>query len=83
MLSNLGIWLSVIVAIITLIANILICGIYIGKLEGFKELINFRFKNMDDKLEKHNNFILRVYELEKSRDIQDHRISDLENTIGV
>jgi len=76
---------AILVGLSGLIVNLITCGIYIGKLEGFKELVNFRFTEQDKKLEKHNNFITRVYDLEKKVGIDDekidvanHRIEDLE-----
>lgn len=77
--------LSICVAIVSLITTCIVAGIYIGKLEGFKEFINYRFDQQDKKLEKHNNFITRVYDLEKKEavleeqvDVANHRIADLE-----
>lgn len=90
MSANLGAIIAVIVSIVTLIVQIMAVGIYIGKLEGFKEFVNFRFKQQDEKLDKHNNFITRVYELEKKQgideekiDVANHRIKDLENKVEV
>lgn len=77
--------LSICVAIVSLITTCIVAGIYIGKLEGFKEFINYRFDQQDKKLEEHNNFITRVYDLEKKEavleeqvDVANHRIADLE-----
>lgn len=79
---------SIIVAIIGLGVQFLVAGIYIGKLEGFKELVNHKFDEQDKKLTAHNNFITRVYELERKQGIDEeqikvanHRISDLEKEI--
>lgn len=77
--------LSICVAIVSLITTCIVAGIYIGKLEGFKEFINYRFDQQDKKLEKHNNFITRIYDLEKKEavleeqvEVANHRIEDLE-----
>lgn len=77
--------ISIIVAIVGLGVQILFAGIYIGRLEGFKELVNHKFDEQDKKLTAHNNFITRVYELERKQGIDEeqikvanHRISDLE-----
>ena len=77
--------LSICVAIVSLITTCIVAGIYIGKLEGFKEFINYRFDQQDKKLEKHNNFITRIYDLEKKEavleeqvEVANHRIADLE-----
>lgn len=78
--------ISIIVALIGLGVQFFVAGIYIGKLEGFKELVNLRFSEQDKKLDKHNNFITRLYEVEKRQgideekiDVANHRIADLEN----
>ena len=77
--------LSMAVAVISLITTCIAAGIYIGKLEGFKEFINYRFDEQDKKLERHNNFITRLYEVErklgvdeKEIEVANHRIADLE-----
>lgn len=77
--------IGTIVGLVSLIVNLITAGIYIGKLEGFKDLVNYRFAEQDKKLEKHNNFITRIYDLEKKVGIDDekievanHRIDDLE-----
>lgn len=86
MLTTVGAVVAIIVAVISLIIQIMTAGIYIGKLEGFKELINHRFNEQDKRLDAHNNFITRVYELEKQDGIEkeqikvaNKRIKDLED----
>ena len=61
--------------------QILTAGIYIGKLEGFKELVNFKFDLQDKKLSEHNNFITRVYELERKDSIREEQIKVANNRI--
>lgn len=87
-LSVIGAIIAIIVAILGMIVQILTAGIYIGKLEGFKELINHRFNEQDKRLDAHNNFITRVYELESKDKVKteqikvaNHRIDDLESVI--
>ncbi len=77
--------ISIVVAVVGFIINLIAIGIYIGKLEGFKDLVNYKFDEQDKKLEKHNNFITRVYKLEKNEavleeqiNVANHRIKDLE-----
>lgn len=86
MLTTVGAVVAIIVAVVGLIIQIMTAGIYIGKLEGFKELINHRFNEQDKRLDAHNNFITRVYELEKQDGIEkeqikvaNKRIKDLED----
>ncbi len=85
MLATIVAVISIIVAIVGLGINLIAIGIYVGKLEGFKELVNFKFEQQDKKLEKHNNFITRVYKLEQNEavleeqmNVANHRIKDLE-----
>lgn len=80
--------LSICTALLSLMTTFVIAGVYIGKLEGFKEFINYRFDEQDKKLERHNNFITRLYEVERKQGIDEekievanHRIADLEREI--
>ena len=77
--------LAVVVAIIGIIVQILTAGIYIGKLEGFQKFVNYRFDEQDKRLDAHNNFITRIYDLESKDRVKEeqirvanHRIDDLE-----
>lgn len=85
MIALIAACVSIIIGVLALVVQIGTAGIYIGKLEGFKELVNYRFNQQDERLNKHNNFITRVYELEKKQGIDEekievanHRIADLE-----
>lgn len=85
MIALIAACVSIIIGVLALVVQIGAAGIYIGKLEGFKELVNYRFNQQDERLDKHNNFITRVYELEKKQGIDEekievanHRIADLE-----
>ena len=42
-IETVGVVISIIVAIVGLIINIAAVGIYIGRLDGFKDLVNFKF----------------------------------------
>lgn len=81
MLTIVGAVVAIIVAGVGLIIQIMTAGIYIGKLEGFKELINHRFNEQDKRLDAHNNFITRVYELEKQDGIEKEQIKVANNRI--
>ena len=73
---------SIIVAILSLV------GTLAGSLGGIlaaNKMTNYRIQQLEVKVEKHNNVIERVYELEKDEAVIDeeirvinHRISDLE-----
>lgn len=86
MLTTILAIISIIVAIVGLAINLISVGIYIGRLDGFKELVNFRFSQQDEKLEKHNNFINRLYSIENKEavieekiEVANNRIKDLED----
>ena len=73
---------TVIVALLSLV------GTLAGSLGGIltaNKLTNYRIQELEKKVEKHNNLINRVYELEKHEAVVDeeikvanHRIEDLE-----
>lgn len=73
---------TVIVAILSL------AGTLLGSLGGImtaNKLTNYRIEQLEKKVEKHNNVLERVYELEKHEavieeeiDVANHRIADLE-----
>lgn len=74
MIALIAACVSIIIGVLALVVQIGTAGIYIGKLEGFKELVNYRFNQQDERLDKHNNFITRVYELEKKQGIDEEKI---------
>lgn len=88
-LENIGIILSLAMGAIGLITQFVCVGIYLGKLEGYKELTNFKIGELANKVDKHNNAIERTYKLEKNDEIKEeqikvinHRIEDLEHKVG-
>lgn len=81
MLATIGTIIAVLATVIGLIVQILTAGIYIGKLEGFKELINHRFNEQDKRLDAHNNFITRVYDLESKDKVKEEQIKVANNRI--
>lgn len=81
MLATVGTIIAVLATVIGLIVQILTAGIYIGKLEGFKELINHRFNEQDKRLDAHNNFITRVYDLESKDKVKEEQIKVANNRI--
>lgn len=81
MLAVVGAVVAIIVSLVGLAVQIIGIGIYIGKLEGFKDLVNFKFDQQDKKLEKHNNFITRVYDLERKDGIREEQIKVANNRI--
>ena len=88
MLSVIGTVVAILVSVLGFIIQLVAVGVYIGKLEGFKELVNYRFSEQDKKLTAHNNFITRLYEVERKQGIDEkeievanHRIADLEKGV--
>ena len=45
-------FLGLILSGITLITQFIAIGVYLGKLEGFKTLVNFRFESLETKQER-------------------------------
>ena len=43
MLSTIGAIIAIIVAVMGILVQLITAGIYIGKLEGFKMLVDYRF----------------------------------------
>ena len=75
---------TIIVAILALV------GTLIGSLSGIlaaNKLVVYRIEQLEKKVEKHNNVLERVYDLEKNEaviiedlKVANHRIEDLEKT---
>ena len=71
------------------IALISFAGTLFGTFGGIvtsQKLVNYRIEQLEKKVEKHNNVIERVFELEKDKavfeeemKVANHRIDDLEN----
>lgn len=73
---------SIIVALLSLLGTLFgsFCGIVTAN-----KLVNYRLQQLEEKVEKHNKVIERVYELEKHEavfeeeiKVANHRIDDLE-----
>lgn len=74
---------TIIVAVLSLIGTL--AGAYLANRKS-SALIAYRLEQLEDKVEKHNNVIERVYALERNEAVMDeeikvanHRIEDLEN----
>ena len=74
---------TIIVAILSLIVTL--AGSLLGIIAANK-LVIYRIEQLEKKVEKHNNVLERVYDLEKSEavikeeiKVANHRIEDLEN----
>lgn len=80
-LATIGACIAVFATVVGLIIQVLTAGVYIGKLEGFQKLVNFRFDEQEKRLDAHNNFITRVYELERKDGIKEEQIKVANNRI--
>ena len=74
---------TIIVAVLSLIGTL--AGAYLANRKS-SALIAYRLEQLEDKVEKHNNVIERVYALERNEAVMDeeikvanHRIEDLES----
>lgn len=74
---------TIIVAILSLVGTL--AGSLLGIIAANK-LVVYRIEQLEKKVEKHNNVLERVYDLEKSEavikeeiKVANHRINDLEN----
>ena len=65
---------EIIVAIVSLL------GTALGSYSGFR-VMSYRVKQLEIKVEKHNNFAQRMPVVEEKLKVADHRISDLEEVI--
>ena len=58
-----------------------LCGTGMGTLAGIvtsSKLTNYRLEQLEEKVNKHNNVIERVFNLEKENAIQNEKIKELE-----
>jgi hypothetical protein len=63
------------------VAIIAFCGTALGSFGGIfssAKLINYRIKQLENKVDKHNNFAMRIPVIEKDIKVMNHRIGDLE-----
>lgn len=73
---------TILVALLSLVGTL---GGSFGGIITANKLVNYRIEQLEKKVEKHNNIIERVYELEKQEaviteeiEVANHRIKDLE-----
>ena len=67
---------AVLVAILSLIGTL---GGSLGGILTANKLTNYRIQQLEAKVEKHNNVIERVYNLEKHEAVMDEEISQLKH----
>lgn len=66
-----------------IVALIAFCGTAVGTFGGIlsgAKLTNYRLKQLESKVDKHNNFASRIPLLEKDIKVLNHRVSDLETS---
>ena len=69
---------TVLVAIFSLI------GTFVGSIGGIlaaNKLTNYRIGQLEKKVEKHNNVIERMFELEKHEEITDEKIRNIDHRV--
>lgn len=67
-----------------LVALLSLCGTLLGSLSGVivsARLTNYRLAQLEEKVQKHNNFAARMPVVEEQIKVINHRISDLEKSI--
>lgn len=67
-----------------LVALIAFAGTAVGSLGGIlaaNKLVNFRLKALEEKVQKHNNLIERMYVVEERSKSNQHRLDEVENKI--
>ncbi len=67
---------DIIVALLGMAGTII--GSFIGVIASSK-LTNFRLKQLEQKVDKHNNFAERIPVVEEKIKVLNHRVEDLEN----
>lgn len=82
MLNTVGVVVALVVSIVGLVVQLVAVGVYVGKLEGFKTLVDYRFKSLEVKQDKHNNLIERMTRVEGSTKSAHHRLDGLEGANG-
>lgn len=66
---------TIVVAVLSLL------GTFVGSFSGMK-LMSYRIEQLEKRVDKHNNVIERVYNLERKDAIQDERIAEMERRGG-
>lgn len=64
-----------------IVAVLSFLGTVAGSFGGMK-LMSYRIEQLEKRVDKHNNVIERVYQLERQNAIQDERISEIERRSG-
>lgn len=78
-----GVIVSLVALGISIIVNLISIGVYIGQMKGFKEMVDFRFKQLEAKQDKYNNIQERTAKNESSTASAHHRIDALEGRLNV
>ena len=68
-----------------LVALLSLCGTLVGSFGGImaaNKLTIYRIEQLEKKVEKHNNVIERVYELERRTDVQEKQLDSAERRLN-
>lgn len=79
---NPGVSISLIALGISIIVNLISIGVYIGQMKGFKEMVEYRFKQLEAKQDKYNHLQERTIRNESSAASAHHRIDTLEQRLN-
>lgn len=60
-----GVLIALAALCVSIIVNLISIGVYIGQMKGFKEMVEFRFKQLEDKQDKYNHLQERLAVLER------------------
>ena len=71
-------WSSFLPALLTAIASLI--GVYLANRKS-AALLEYRMKQLEDKVQKHNQVIDRTYKLEGRMDEAEHNIRDLKGRV--
>ena len=62
---------------IIIIAQLITIGIFIGKLNGFQKIVEFRLNHLEKKQDRHNSLVERVAIVENTSSAAHRRLDDL------
>lgn len=60
-----GVLIALVALCVSIIVNLISIGVYIGQMKGFKEMVEFRFKQLEVKQDKYNHLQERLAVLER------------------
>ena len=77
-----GVIVSLVALVISIMVNLISIGVFIGQIKGFKEMVEYRFKQLEAKQDKYNHLQERTIKTESSAASAHHRIDTLEQRLN-